>query len=76
MVSEAAFAPAPAQSDDDHFNSPDMLAPVGCDLVLKLPCGKRVSAFRTKHLAERSGDIEYRLPDDSLILGRFPWTYP
>ena len=33
-------------------------------------------AFRTKHLANRSGEMEYRLPDDSTVTGRFPWTYP
>lgn len=32
--------------------------------------------FRTSHLADRAGDMEYRLPDNSTVTGRFPWTYP
>lgn len=66
----------PVKEEEDHFNSPEMLAPVGCELVIKLPDGTRLTVFRTKHLAERSGEIEYRLADDSIIHGRFPWTYP
>lgn len=32
--------------------------------------------FRTGHLANRDGEMEYRLPDNSTVTGRFPWTYP
>lgn len=32
--------------------------------------------FRTSHLADRAGAMEYRLPDNSTVTGRFPWTYP
>lgn len=32
--------------------------------------------FRTSHLADRAGDMEYRLPDNCTVTGRFPWTYP
>lgn len=34
------------------------------------------NVFRTSHLANRYGDMEYRMPDNSTVTGRFPWTYP
>ena len=34
------------------------------------------NVFRVSHLADRAGEMEYRLPDNSTVTGRFPWTYP
>lgn len=34
------------------------------------------NVFRVSHLADRAGDMEYRLPDNSTVTGRFRWTYP
>lgn len=70
-----AASPAP-KPDDLDWNHPSRLAPVGCDLLIKLPNGSVITAFRTSHLAHKEGQIEYRLPDNSLITGKFPWTYP
>lgn len=83
-------------SDECHWNKPEDLPPVGCDLLIKVPAGTKVylgdphgvnvsydtdvdrtfKVFRTSHLADRAGDMEYRLPDNSIVTGRFPWTYP
>jgi hypothetical protein len=71
-----------------EFNAPERLATVGCDLIIKLPAGTKMGedvvltneritpAFRTSYLTDKNGEMEYRLPDNSLIHGRFPWTYP
>ncbi len=71
-----AARPGASSPDALDWNHPSRLAPVGCDLLIKLPNGSVVTAFRTSHLAHKEGQIEYRLPDDSLITGKFPWTYP
>lgn len=34
------------------------------------------NVFRTSHLSDRSQQMEYRLPDNSTVTGRFLWTYP
>lgn len=91
------FAAGFATADSYHWNKPEDLPPVGCDLLIKVPedtkvvtAGKEgaahmgyvtdkeliVKVFRTSHLADRAGDMEYRLPDNSTVTGRFPWTYP
>lgn len=33
-------------------------------------------AFRTRHLSEREGNMEYRLLDGSTVFGKFWWTHP
>lgn len=83
-------------SDEYHWNKPEDLPPVGCDLLINVPAGTKVAlsdprsihasydttcdriikVFRTSHLADRAGDMDYRLPDNSIVTGRFPWTYP
>lgn len=83
-------------ADAYHWNKPEDLPPVGCDLLIKVPAGTSITTldharckmtydteveqvfkvFRTSHLADRAGDMEYRLPDNSTVTGRFPWTYP
>lgn len=87
---------ASAHAQEPHWNKPEDLPPVGCDLLIKVPAGTSVTTldhamckmtydteveqvfkvFRTSHLADRAGDMEYRLPDNSTVTGRFPWTYP
>lgn len=82
--------------EETHWNKPEDLPPVGCDLLIKVPAGSKVvtlksettemgyttdvervfKVFRTSHLADRAGDMEYRLPDNSTVTGRFAWTYP
>lgn len=71
-----------------EFNAPERLATVGCDLIIKLPAGTKMGedvvltneritpAFRTSYLTDKNGEMEYRLPDNSLIQGRFWWTFP
>lgn len=76
-----------------HWNRPEDLPPVSCDLLIKVPEGTKMvmdvsgsysftteekifKVFRTSHLADRAGDMEYRLPDNSTVTGRFAWTYP
>jgi len=34
-----------------------------------------VIAFRTRHLSEREGNMEYRLLDGSTVFGKFWWTH-
>lgn len=84
------------RAEETHWNKPEDLPPVGCDLMIKVPAGTEVvtvssntmvmayttdiervfKVFRTSHLADRAGDMEYRLPDNCTVTGRFPWTYP
>jgi hypothetical protein len=43
----------------------------------KLTKADRVAiAFRTRHLSEREGNMEYRLLDGSTVFGKFWWTHP
>lgn len=85
-----------ASPEESHWNKPEDLPPVGCDLLIKVPAGNDVftvetkkkkvvytteverifKVFRTSHLADRAGDMEYRLPDNCTVTGRFAWTYP
>lgn len=60
----------------DHFNSPSTLPPVGCPLLLRLPCGAVLQAERTGYLQDRGGQMEYRLQDGRVISGRYEWTFP
>lgn len=57
------------------LNSGERLPPVGCSLVI-LVDGCLVRAVRTGIIAKKTDDMEYRLDDGRLILGRFDWTYP
>lgn len=81
---------------ETHWNKPEDLPPVGCELLIKVPAGTNVvtvksetmemghttdaervfKVFRTSHLADRAGAMDYRLPDNCIVTGRFPWTYP
>ena len=58
-----------------HLNSPDLLPPVECPIVIQMPCGNLVPAERTRHIESRNRDMEYRLSDGRLVVGRFKWTY-
>lgn len=75
-----------------HWNDPGKLAPVGSWMYIKLPAGTPwmdedgqagvtpkehvVIAFRTRHLSEREGNMEYRLLEGSTVFGKFWWTHP
>lgn len=59
----------------DHFNPPSTLPPVATPLLIRLPCGAVLQAERTCYLADRDGQMEYRLQDGRLITGRYDWTY-
>lgn len=78
-----------ARQDDVHLNSPGVLPPVDCPLVIRAtgkltyPSGEEVEitemlilASRPSFVARRGDDIEYRTPAGASISGRFPWTYP
>lgn len=58
-----------------HLNSPDVLPPVSCPIIIQIPCGKLVRAERTRHIEQRNRDMEYRLEDGRVVVGRYRWTY-
>lgn len=66
--------PGTAQKPE-HLNPPEMLPPVGCPLVIYIG-GEYRTAERTAYLDDRSRDMTYKLLDGSLLIGRYPWTYP
>lgn len=59
-----------------HLNNPDVLPPVGCPLIIQMPCGRLVKAERTGHVESKGRDLEYRTSDGAVIVGRLKWTYP
>lgn len=82
-------ASAVARESGIHLNSPSVLPPVGCPLLIRAtgtlvyPNGEEVELTETLLLvsreafvARRGDDIEYRTPAGASISGRFPWTYP
>lgn len=58
----------------DHWNSPDILPPVGCPIVLRIGCAV-VQAERTAHIERRDREMTYKLPTGQELVGRYPWTY-
>lgn len=57
------------------WNRPEVLPPVDCPLVLRLG-SVAVRAERVSYLRDRSGEMDYRLSDGSIIRGRYQWSYP
>lgn len=57
-----------------HWNSPDVLPPVGCPIVLRIGCAV-VQAERTAHIERRDREMTYKLPTGQELVGRYPWTY-
>lgn len=57
-----------------HWNSPDVLPPVGCPIVLRIGCAA-VQAERTAHIERRDREMTYKLPTGQELVGRYPWTY-
>lgn len=59
-----------------HLNTESTLPPVGCPLLIEIAPGRLVNAERTSYLTTKGSDMEYRVSDRNVILGRFRWTYP
>lgn len=59
----------------DHWNSPDVLPPVGCPIVLRIGCAV-VQAERTAHIERRDREMTYKLPTGQELVGRYEWSYP
>ena len=59
----------------EHFNPPEMLAPVGCKLALA-GVDEVFFAVRTGHIESKDREMEYIIEDGSFIYGRYWWTYP
>ena len=59
-----------------HLNAPSTLPPVGCPLLIEIAPGRLVNAQRIGYVADKGSDMEYRVSDGNVILGRFKWTYP
>lgn len=64
----------PAPNDATAWNSPDVLPPVGCPIVLRIGCAV-VQAERTAHIERRDREMTYKLPTGQELVGRYPWTY-
>jgi len=58
-----------------HWNSPDVLPPVGCPIVLRIGCAV-VQAERTAHIERRDREMTYQLPGGQVLTGRYEWSYP
>lgn len=63
-----------AWGEYDHWNSPDVLPPVGCPIVLRIGCAV-VQAERTAHIERRDREMTYKLPTGQELVGRYEWTY-
>lgn len=61
----------------DHWNSPSMLPPVACPILIRMSFGQIRDVERVAHLTDKDGEMTYRcLLTDRLYHGRFEWTYP
>lgn len=60
---------------EPHWNSPDVLPPVGCPIVLRIGCAV-VQAERTAHIERRDREMTYKLPTGQELVGRYEWSYP
>lgn len=60
----------------DHLNPAEQLPPVDCPLLIELEPGLLVPAARTTFVESKGREMEYRLNDGTLVLGRYRWTYP
>lgn len=74
-----------------HWNDPGKLAPVSTWMYVKVPAGTTgttergtslfflqdtvVIAFRTRHLSEREGLMEYKTLKGDTLIGKFSWTH-
>lgn len=52
-----------------HLNSPSVLPPVGCTLLVMLD-GVLIRAVRTSYIERKTDNIEYKLEDGTIILDR------
>lgn len=58
------------------FNSPDLLPPVGCELLIKDHTGAIIRVRRASHIKNKHDQMEYITDAGIKIIGRFPWSYP
>lgn len=59
-----------------HWNTASRTPPVDTPLVILLPDGDEVRCER-KHWAGSHNDLlEFHKLDGTVVVGRFPWTYP
>lgn len=65
----------PVSSEGVHLNNGGLLAPVGCPILIEVD-GVLIEAQRTRYISAKGDNMEYRLPDGSVIEGRYRWTYP
>lgn len=75
-ISEPANLP---QYADEMMNSPGLLPPVSCPLVIAVdtPEGPRYyKATRLEYLSQKDRAMKYLLDGGTEISGRFEWTYP
>ena len=75
-------------ADDYQWNSPDILPPVDCPILIKGNFKySHILVERTTHLTDRSQEMVYRMlaedrrprlvnGDELTVRGRFFWSYP
>ncbi len=66
----------PVTEQPHHFNSPGLLPPVGCRLLIKHPEFDVIEVERPQFVTSLSDDLVYDTTMGVRITGRFPWTYP
>lgn len=59
----------------EHWNSPCVLPPVDCPLVIRF-MGRVWRVERTAHIDSKDRLMVYRVNDTWTVRGRFEWTYP
>lgn len=60
-----------------HWNSPEVLAPVGTSLWIRTPQMGLVKATRTRPVVKRGDELEYQLDRLGIkVKGLFQWAYP
>ena len=77
------------RAEGPHFNSPSMLPPVECPLLILVDgdgvlvdgvptrvAKEVIRATRHTFVTTKSAEIEYVADDGRVLRGRFPWTYP
>lgn len=57
------------------LNDAGHLPPVRCPLLIEVD-GQLIQAYRTSFVEQRDRQMEYRLENGQIIIGRYRWTYP
>lgn len=61
---------------DFHLNPADKLPPVECPILVEIAPQRLVAAERTGFISSKGSEMEYRVSDGNVIMGRLRWTYP